>query len=248
MPNPMVHIDFARRAAETLNHPVLTENLGYVALGSTSPDIRVITRQPREIYHFAALDFEDIGAGIKGMSDAYPELFDRSQHDEATQAFLAGYVSHLVMDETWIVEMFRPYFGNKEVFEDEVEGQVMDRALQLELDRQSKASAKEMAALIDDSRTGVEITFIPPDTLDEWCDWVIGMIHREFSMERLRFMASRIAQWEESHPAHAIVDDFLGSPSEGMDRLYERVPREHVTSFKSRAVGRLAETMADYMS
>ena len=104
------------------------------------------------MYHFAGLDFEEVGAGISGMAAAYPDLFDLSRLEEQTQAFLAGYVSHLVLDETWITEMFRRYFGNAEVFGDNVTGQVMDRALQIELDRESRSIAFEMLKAIDSAR------------------------------------------------------------------------------------------------
>ena len=68
MPNLATHIDLARRTAERLDHPVLEANLGCFLLGSTSPDIRVITRCGRETYHFATLDFESVGAGMDGRS------------------------------------------------------------------------------------------------------------------------------------------------------------------------------------
>ena len=247
MPNTAVHIDFACRAVRQLDHPVLNRNVGYVAFGSTAPDIRVITREARDVYHFAGLDFEEVGAGISGMAAAYPDLFDLSRLEEQTQAFLAGYVSHLVLDETWITEMFRRYFGNAEVFGDNVTGQVMDRALQIELDRESRSIAFEMLQAIDSARTGIEVTFLRDDALNEWCDWVIDRVRRPVSMDRLRFMAGRIARWDESHPAYAVAENFLNSLPEGMSELYRRVPRKHVDRFKEIATGRVTATVAGYM-
>ncbi len=247
MPNTAVHIDLACRAVGELDHPVLKRHVGHVAFGSTAPDIRVITREPREVYHFAGLDFESVGAGVEGMATAYPDLFDLSRHDEVTQAFLAGYVSHLILDETWITEMYRPYFGDTSVFQDSVTGQVMDRALQIELDRESGQSALDMVQAIDSARAGVNVAFLPVDTLDKWCDWVIGRISQPVSMERLRFMAGRIARWDESHPAYDVAESFLNSLPEGMGRLYERVPRQRVDRFKAIAAERLRDTMAEYM-
>ena len=120
LPNLPAHIDLANRAASRLGHPTLDGNLGYFLHGSTSPDIRVITRGRREEYHFAPLDFQDVGTGVKGMFDSHPQLGSSADHDGPTQAFVAGYITHLIADETWIVSMYRPFFGNPMVFEDRV--------------------------------------------------------------------------------------------------------------------------------
>ena len=74
MPNPPVHINLARQAAAVLRHDVIDANMGYYLLGSTSPDIRVITRKDRACYHFARLDFDEIGTGINGLFHNHPEL------------------------------------------------------------------------------------------------------------------------------------------------------------------------------
>ncbi len=247
MPNTAVHIDFACKAITQLDHPVLNRHVGHVAFGSTSPDIRAITREPRDLYHFAGLDFENVGAGISGLTAAHPDLFDLSRIGEATQAFLAGYVSHLILDETWIAEMYRPFFGNAEVFEDNVLGQVMDRALQIELDRESRPHVLNALEAIDSARTGIDVPFLRPDALHEWCDWVIDRVERPVSMDRLRFMAGRIARWDESHPAYSVAENFLDSLPEGMSELYNRVPREHVDQFKAIAAERVTSVMAEYM-
>ena len=149
MPNPPVHINLARRAADLLRHDTIDANMGYYLLGSTSPDIRVITRKDRSVYHFAQLDFEEIGTGINGLFHSHPELSEAEAHSGATQAFMAGYLTHLLADETWIANMFRPYFGNRSVFEDGVLGLVMDRAMQLELDRRCWQDIISMRGMLD---------------------------------------------------------------------------------------------------
>ena len=138
MPNLPAHIELAAMVAERLGPSALDGNLGYFLLGSTSPDIRAITKADRQDYHFAPLSFESVGAGVDGMLSAHPELRDAAGRDGPTGAFVAGYMTHLIYDETWIVEMFRPCFGNSGVFADEMEGKVLDRALQLDLDRQAQ--------------------------------------------------------------------------------------------------------------
>ena len=57
-------MEMAYHAAQLVDAPVLSKNMGCYLLGSTAPDVRVITRKGREPYHFAPLDFDEVGAGI----------------------------------------------------------------------------------------------------------------------------------------------------------------------------------------
>ena len=248
MPNLPLHIGLAQEAAAQLRDPVLDANSGYMYLGCTSPDIRVITKRHRSEYHFAGLDFGEVGAGVEGMFRSYPGLQDSSGYDAPTRAFMAGYISHLMSDETWVVEMYRPYFGNPTVFEDTVLGSVMDRALQLDLDRQSREAAEAALPVIEAAANGVDVEFIPSETLSQWHEWVTGLLQRDFTWERLRFMASRIAPGDDDHPAHDVADEFLSGMPQSLERLYEIVPQEVVEDFRARAVANLVDAMGQYLS
>jgi hypothetical protein len=247
VPNLPAHIDFAHTTAQQLGHPTLDDNLGHFLLGSTSPDIRVITRKDREEYHFAPLDFDDVGAGIDRMFDSHPDLMSAGDYSGQTQAFIAGYLTHLVVDETWITTMFRPYFGNPVVFEDEVLGLVMDRALQMELDRQAWETATAIRSRLEAASERVEIGFIPSETLEEWRLWVLGSLDRGFSWNRLRFMARRIAAGDDGHPAHQVADDFVQSMPGSLETLCESVPGKDLTNLKDRTIQSLVRVVGDYL-
>ena len=247
MPNPPVHMSLARRAADLLRHDTIDANMGYYLMGSTSPDIRVITRKDRSVYHFAQLDFEEIGTGINGLFHQHPNLGDAEAHSGATQAFMAGDLTHLLADETWIASMFRPYFGNQDVFEDGVLGLVMDRALQLELDRRCWQEIVPMRSLLDISVEQVRVEFIPDDTLADWVQWVTTNFDRGFSWERLRFMARRIASGEERHPAHELADAFVNDSSDGLERMYEYIPRGSELEYQKAVVASLTRALEDYL-
>ena len=247
MPNPPVHISLAHRAAALLRHDTIDANMGYYLLGSTSPDIRVITRKDRSVYHFAQLDFEEIGTGINGLFHSHPELSEAEAHSGATQAFMAGYLTHLLADETWIANMFRPYFGNRSVFEDGVLGLVMDRAMQLELDRRCWQDVIPVRSLLDIAVEQVHVEFIPDDTLADWVHWVTSNLDRGFSWERLRFMARRIASGNEEHPAHELADAFVNDSSDGLERMYEYIPRGSEEEYQETVVASLTKAIEDYL-
>ena len=247
MPNLPTHIDLAHQAARRLRHPTLDDNLGYFLHGSTSPDIRVITRRRREEYHFAPLDFRDVGAGVEGMFDTHPQLISSADHDGPTQAFVAGYITHLIADETWIVHMYRPFFANPTVFEDRVLGNVMDRALQLELDRQAWQTVNDTKSSLETATDGISIGIISSEVLDDWRAWVLSHIDRGFSWDRLRFMASRIAAGDEAHPAHGVAEEFVSSMPDSLERLHRSVSRTDVMDYKERTVEALVSAVGDYL-
>ena len=247
MPNLPCHIELAYQVLRRLHHPTLDVNLGYFLLGSTSPDIRVITCGRREQYHFAPLDFGSVGAGVAGLFDSHPHLASVPDHDGPMQAFVAGYVTHLIADEIWIVKVFRPFFGNPDVFEDRTLGRVMDRALQLELDRQAWSTVETSLTPLRDASEAVDIGFIPSETLDQWRQWLLAFLEHGFSWDRLQFMARRIADGDENHSAHLVASEFLRAIPQSLERLYRLVPRRAVQAFRERTITASVHAVGEYL-
>ena len=248
MPNLPVHIQLAVKAAAQVGASDLQSNLGYFCLGSTSPDIRAITKRARSEYHFVELDFKTIGEGVSGMFSAYPDLMDAAEHDGATRAFVAGYIAHLLTDETYIVRMFRPYFGESGVFEDLTLAKVFDRALQLDLDRQVWEDVRHTVADVDMVPGNVSVRFLPESDLTAWTDWVHRVVEGGFSWERLRFMASRIADGKDLSPAYEHAERFLDSVPESLSNLYDLVPKSRIDDFKLEVTDTVAAGLKEYLT
>ena len=248
MPNLPAHINLAMQTADVLGHPDVDAYLGYYLLGSTSPDIRVITRQSREKYHFTDLDFQHVGSGVQGMFSAHPELQNPDSLDGPTRAFMAGYITHLIADETYISELFRPYFGNQDVFEDATTGRLLDRALQLDLDREVWQQVEGLLKDVEFAPERVQVGFLELEALSKWRDWVFEVVTRGFTWERLRFMARRIAAGDGEHPVDELVDAFLDGLPHSLDQIYDIVPHEKVEGFKTGAVESLAEAVGEYLN
>ena len=248
MPNLPAHIELAAMVAERLGPSALDGNLGYFLLGSTSPDIRAITKADRQDYHFAPLSFESVGAGVDGMLSAHPELRDAAGRDGPTGAFVAGYITHLIYDETWIVEMFRPYFGNSGVFADEMEGKVLDRAMQLDLDRQAQPRVAASLPAIAGASGRIDVEFLPSDELVQWRDWVVEFVGRGFSWDRLDFLARRAARGGDLQHALKVADDFLGGMPGSIEELYRLVGPGRVKRFKAGALEAATARVEEYLS
>ena len=239
-------MEMAYLAAQLVDAPDLNENMGCYLLGSTAPDVRVITRKGREPYHFASLDFKEVGAGIAGLFREHPQLA-KTEHGP-TRSFMAGYITHLTLDETWITRMYRPLFGSDGVFENEAEGAVMDRVMQMELDTLAFERLDVLKMQLAGFSGGVDIPFIDGDTLAEWHEWVTEFVSREFTWERLRFMAMRITRGDESHPAQAIAADFIRGMPDTLDALHETVPTGKLIEFKRDATADMARVVAEQLA
>lgn len=253
MPNLIAHLGIASGAAERLSNPMINKNLGPFLLGSVSPDIRIITKNRRDDTHFVDLNFQHWGAGIKGLFDAHPNLADSKSLNDATKAFIVGYASHLLADELWVLDFYRPYFGNRDVYPETLFGDVMDRALQLELDRRENDIIGDMGTLksnISYAYKDVEVAFIDAETMFDWKTWIEGMLDWQFSWGRLEFMARRVASrhTEDAYTkVKIIVDDFLNSIDNSMDNIYRIIPSKNIELYREKNIQEIINFAEEYL-
>lgn len=229
-----------------LSSPKLVANMGPFLLGSTAPDLRAMTNGTRAEYHFASLNFKKWGTGVEGLLKSNPHLRASPDGHGPTQAFVAGYITHILLDELWIINMYRPYFGNRGIFADKDLGNIMDRALQLELDRISQETVKKIFPELKEIPTHLHIGFIPFNIIESWHKFVIEMIVRDFSWDRLRFMANRIASKDENHPTHKLANDFINNMPDSLSHLYRSLGPNIIIEFKQNAINRISNAIRKY--
>ena len=249
MPNLPTHISLALQAASRVGHSVIDRHLGCFLLGSTSPDIRIMTKWKRDQTHFAPLTFQHIGAGAQGLFLTHPDLGDSSKVSDPTKVFLCGYFTHLVSDETWIMEMYRPYFDGCHLFQDQVEANICDRALQLEMDRAAwdeLGDREQVRTSLDGSESGVDIGFIDTETLGKWREWVTEFTTRDFTWERLRFATRRM--YQDTPEALETVEEFLQSVPDSLERIYDKIPEDRIAAYREKVVESSARLIKEYLS
>jgi hypothetical protein len=241
MPNLPTHVFLVNRVVERLDWRCLTDNLGSLFLGSTAPDMRAMTKWPRERTHFAPLSADEVGTGPRAMFRLHPELADYSRLSKATQAFILGYMSHLVADELWIMTIYRPCFdppeGSAMAAGSKVEAQIWDRALQLDMDRRALprvGGRLQAIAAMPAAEVGLEVGFLGAEALEEWKEWVGRFVAREFSWERLRRSLNRMYRGDDD--VQQAVDDFLQEMPGSLERVYQRIPREKIDAYQQRVV------------
>ena len=246
MPNLPMHIHLAGRVADHLGWGWVKDHAGSLYLGSTAPDIRAMTKWPRERTHFAPLSVDEVGIGPRAMFRRHPNLADHNGLSHATRAFLIGYISHLVADEAWISQIYRPYFdphqGNGRVTGTEVEANMWDRALQLDMDRNA---IPNMDGLLQDSEAfthahvDVEVGFLNESQLEEWRDWVSRFLSWEFSWDRLKRALNRM--YRDDDAVQNTVDSFIQNMPGSLNQVYEKIPQVKIDAYQQ---GALKETLA----
>ena len=236
-----MHIYLANQVAERLDRGYVYDNIGSFYLGSTTPDIRAMTKWPREKTHFSLLSVEEVGTGTRTMFENYPALLEGDEVSEATRSFLLGYISHLAADETWITSVYRANFDTTveeaRLTADQVEADIWDRAIQLDMDRQSlpelqgNIDAKQAVSCGDE---GVSVAFLEDGLLAEWKDWVGRFMGMEFDWERLKRALNRM--YRDNEDVQYSVGEFLERMPRSLEEVYEKIPEARVEAYRQQAV------------
>ena len=236
-----MHIYLANQVAEQLDRGYVYDNIGSFYLGSTTPDIRAMTKWPREKTHFSLLSVEEVGTGTRTMFENYPALLEGGEVSEATRSFLLGYISHLAADETWITSVYRANFDttveDARLTADQVEADIWDRAIQLDMDRQSLPElqgsiAAQQAVSCGDE--GVSVAFLEDGLLAEWKEWVGRFMGMEFDWERLKRALNRM--YRDNDDVQYSVGEFLERMPRSLEEVYEKIPEARVEAYRQQAV------------
>jgi hypothetical protein len=247
MPNLPTHIHLSEISYNSITENSLKTYLPEYLLGSTSPDIRVITKKNRSVYHFVDLDFKQIGDGFNNLKQQHPEWSNGRNSDDMSLSFMCGYLSHLVLDETWITTIYRKYFKTNYFSEDPVTRLVYDRALQLHLDNIYWDSTLRNLDLIKNSRTDFKVSFLANEPVRKWRDWISDLLGKGFSWKRLEFMASRISKGDPSHSALSIAKDILDAPDKNIMNILNKLPSNTIDEFEKTSLANIERVLQDFL-
>ena len=248
MPNLPTHLSLAFQAARRMANPTIDSHIGSFLLGCTSPDIRIMTKWKRDQTHFASLEVQRIGAGIEGLFQTHPTIANSSMVSDPTKVFLSGYFTHLVADEAWILDIYRPYFDDQQLFSDRVQANIWDRALQLDMDkaaREELGDMEQVRSFLDDSESDVDVRFISPEILSQWRQWVIEFTSWEFTWERLRFAGRRM--YRDNVDAMEMVEEFLHCVPSSLDSVYDKIPWRIIEAYREKVIGESIRLIREYV-
>ena len=224
MPNPTSHM--------YLVHDLLNDESeqykSYLLLGSVSPDIRVITKIPRIEYHYFDLINGEKGDGVKNFIANNKYVTLQSNNNE-TRYFIKGYVSHLIADENWTINVFRKIFMNKDLFPDFHQALFLDRALQIYLDTMLYSDSVNIYSYLNKiilDKINLPININLKD-LERWINFIVDLNDnfKNNPWNRLEFMAIRLSKTYKSQDILDFHNDFIQNVDKNINELIQRIPQ-----------------------
>lgn len=246
MPPLVLHTAIAKNVADALRLSLLDDERGSLYMGATAPDIRVVTRWERERTHFFDLNNFSEQDGVAAFFDAYPSLV--ACLEPPTRAFVAGYLTHLVMDERWISNVYRPFFGERSPLGGDLRANIMDRALQFSMDCDRRKDAEFMSHVVGAVARcdlAFDIGFIDADSLRQWQSIVTDMMNRTPDWDRFRHGARRHLGYAEG--AGEEFEEMVRSIPDLVDETLKYLTVERVDEFLHDAEDRSLATVKEYL-
>lgn len=250
MPPLALHMGIAKELADGLRHKSLEADLGAYYLGSTTPDIRVLTRWERQRTHFFDLNEYGHQDGVTTLFREHPELADPARLNASTRSFMAGYVSHLVMDEVWITNIYRPFFGEGSPLGGDARANVLDRVLQYELDRQERDKREIMEEVrreLAASALEIYVGFIDAESLRRWRDISVEVAAHAPDWASFRYLAGRyLRRYGVGTPAD--LEEFMTGVPEMLSDTVRHVGRDRIQAFLDRSRTDTLRAIKEYLS
>lgn len=250
MPPITLHMVLARDLALGLARTDLDPASGHYLLGATTPDIRVITKQDRFSTHFFDLNVEDHQDSVGAFFRAHRQLVKPEDLNVETRSFVAGYVSHLVMDEQYITSIYRPYFAPHDALGGRLRANVMDRLLQFDLDRRygnDPELKQRICGALAGTIGGIEAGFVDGATLERWREVTLDVAARNMDWDRMRSMIAnhlRFAGLEEGES----LASFLDSLPELLNETIAHITDARIDGFVQGATEAAAAAVERYLA
>ncbi|HEY8836146.1 MAG TPA: zinc dependent phospholipase C family protein [Dehalococcoidia bacterium] len=249
MPPIFMHMATARDIGRDLGSDLVDGESGAYYLGATTPDIRVLTRGNRRDTHFFDLDSLEHQDSVEEFFRTHKHLADADKLDPQAAAFVSGYVTHLVLDESYIVSMYRPFFGQLSSLGGDLNANMMDRLLQYELDRRRREAGHEVDEIreaLAGCSLSLNVGFLDSATLNRWLEVAIDQTRHPPDWNRFRNQGGRhLGQdWEENPRAY---EEFLKTIPDLLQRTIEHVSTAEVDAFLEASKERAQRIVERYL-
>ena len=224
---------------------LLTDHRPAFLLGSCAPDVTILSGQSREQTHFVNLSMRNQPSGYQEMFRIYSELACPDKLDGAQAAFITGYITHLLVDELWVAQVYDPYLAIQVPKNQGNGSALVEDLLRAWLENRDlvklNANVGNSLGLAEPDRW---VSFISDEHLRAWRDRIAK------SFNHFTAMRTRTAEvFAARH--HLSVSEFrrvLSSPSEMKQRIFNRVPLQCLEQFYVYAFERGRVLAVSYLS
>lgn len=249
MPPIFMHMAMARDIEQSLDLPLLRNQLGAYLFGSTTPDIRGPFRIDRAHTHFFHLDVFDHQDSVAGLFGQHPRLADPEALPPETVAFLAGYITHLTLDERYICDVYRPFFGQQAALGGSQMANTMDRVLQFELDRRRREEPETAAAIreaLGGCSLAIDVGFLSSEMLARWLEVAIDQTRHPPDWRRFRYQGGRHIAGMDLESEEAL-EEFIQRVPAILEQTINHVSTARVDAYIEQASERAATAIRRYL-
>ena len=250
LPPLSLHLSIALDAASTFPYPLAQNEIGSYLFGSTLPDVHIISRATRRSTHFSDINQEPADDGIALFKQNYPELSPNASLDASTRALVAGYFSHLITDKVWIQDIYRPIFGAGSILGADPLSNIMDRALQYELDkrvRENHPLISQLSSLLSQFPPKSNFAFLDSNYIQQWHEFVMTAMAREPSWNNFPNYARRylLPYGKVSQPG---LESFLADLPHKLEWILKIVTEERLAAFIQKATDLSVKAAREYLN
>jgi len=202
----------------------------------------------RQETHFFDLDHQAEESSVDSFLESHPELSHNNRLSQVTKATIAGYLSHLATDELWISDIYRPFFGPASAFANDPLANLLDRALQHELEEKERndiSTLEDILSLLQGPLTVDDLGFIDVETLKQWQGFIYTLAKRQFKWENFNKWVEKIIMPREKLEAER-MKYFLTDLPEMRQMAVERVTWQRLEAFMQQAVSSSVSLVEEY--
>lgn len=250
IPPLSLHLNIALDAISQFCHPLANKEMGSYLFGSTLPDVHIISRATRRSTHFSDLNQEPADDGIAIFKQNYPGLSPDASLDTITRALVAGYFSHLITDRVWIQDIYRPMFGAGSELGMDPLSNIMDRALQYELDkrvRENHPLISRLSSLLSQFPPKSNFAFLDSNYIQQWHEFVMTAMAREPSWSNFPNYARRYLL-PYGKVSQTELDGFLADLPHKLERILKIVTEERLAAFRKKATDLSSKAAREYLN
>ena len=142
---------------------------------------------------------------------------------------------------------FSVFFSGPSLFGNKSQGLILDRALQMYLDKSHWNTLDRNLPYIESCEMNIEVEFLKNEPVEDWRNWISKLLNRKFSWDRLEFMASRIAKGDNDHPAIGLAKDFISDPEEGICYILEKLPNGILEEFSNESLRNIDKALTEFI-
>ena len=164
------------------------------------------------------------------------------------RAFVAGYMTHLLMDEHYIQTVYRVFFGEESALGGDLWANLLDRCLQYEMNRRDLEDDEALADVrraIDASQSAVGLPFIDKELWPEWRDFTRGITHQRPDFERFsRVMQNHLRRVGFSEER---IEEIGNDPPQVINEAFEAVSEERLARYLEEATDLASDRLREYL-